>query len=191
MDRVMIFGGSGSGKSTLARALGQATGLPVVHMDHIYWQEGWVQRPADEVQRLALAAAEGPRWIIEGNHSRSMERRAERADLLIWLDPPRWLRVWRVLRRVAVYRGRTRPDMAPGCPERFDWPFLRDWVIPYDRNAPDSPRARALAFLARWQGQRPVIVLRHAGQVDAFLKAVRARGLGAATPGFAHHPLPR
>lgn len=190
MRRVMIFGGSGSGKSTLARALSRATDLPVVHLDHIYWQAGWVQRPPEEVQRLADAAAQGPGWIIDGNHSRSMAARAERADLLIWLDPPRWLRLARVLWRVASHRGRNRPDMAPGCPERFDWPFLRDWVIPYDRRAPDSPRARALTFIGRWQGQKPVIVLRRQREAQAFLATVKSQGLAEATRRFARLPDP-
>ncbi|MEL6615862.1 MAG: AAA family ATPase, partial [Bacteroidota bacterium] len=33
MQRVMIVGGPGAGKSTLARRLGEATGLPVIHID--------------------------------------------------------------------------------------------------------------------------------------------------------------
>lgn len=40
MKRVMIFGGAGSGKSTLARKIGARTGLPVIHIDPIYWEPG-------------------------------------------------------------------------------------------------------------------------------------------------------
>ena len=42
MKRVAIIGSGGAGKSTLARALGAKTGLPVVHLDRLYWQAGWV-----------------------------------------------------------------------------------------------------------------------------------------------------
>ena len=48
MQRVMIVGQPGSGKSTLARRLGQLTGIPVVHIDTIHWQPGWVERSAAE-----------------------------------------------------------------------------------------------------------------------------------------------
>ncbi len=172
MLRIMIFGGSGSGKSTLARQIGAALDLPIVHMDHIYWQPGWVQRPADQVLALALAAAKADRWVIDGNHSASMEARAARADLLVWLDIPRRTRVWHVLKRVATHWGRRRPDMAPGCPERFDWPFLRDFVIGYDRKGETSGRARAQAFITRWQGQRQVIILRSPGDISERSKII-------------------
>lgn len=38
--RILILGCGGAGKSTLARRLGAATGLPVVHLDGLYWQPG-------------------------------------------------------------------------------------------------------------------------------------------------------
>ena len=37
MQRILIIGCGGAGKSTLARALGEKTGLPVVHLDQIWW----------------------------------------------------------------------------------------------------------------------------------------------------------
>ena len=40
MERVMIIGCGGAGKSTLARKLGEKTGLPVVHLDQIWWAPG-------------------------------------------------------------------------------------------------------------------------------------------------------
>lgn len=168
MQRIMIFGGSGSGKSTLARQVGAALDLPVVHLDHIYWQPGWVQRPADQVLALAQAAAEADAWVIDGNHSASMEARADRADLLIWLDIQRSTRVFRVLKRALTHWGRSRPDMAPGCPERFDGPFLRDFVIGYDRKGETSGHARALAFTARWQDRRQVVILRSPAEMRRF-----------------------
>ena len=59
MQRVMIIGQPGSGKSTLARALGDITGLPVRHMDHIHWQDGWMQRPRPLRKEIALAVEAG------------------------------------------------------------------------------------------------------------------------------------
>lgn len=52
MQRVMIVGQPGSGKSRLAQALGARTGLPVVHIDTIHWQPGWVERSFNEKTRL-------------------------------------------------------------------------------------------------------------------------------------------
>ena len=123
--RAMIVGGPGSGKSTLARRLGEITGLPVYHMDLIHWLPGWTERPREEKDAMARAVEAGERWIFEGGHSRTYDTRAARADAIVWLDLPVVLRLRRVVRRWAVYRGKTRPDLPPDCPEHLDPAFLR------------------------------------------------------------------
>jgi adenylate kinase family enzyme len=115
----MIVGQPGSGKSTLAAAMGRCTGLPVIHIDKIHWQPGWVERSTAEKTQLCLQAESQERWIFEGGHSATWPSRLRRADMLIWLDLPIGLRLWRVLRRAVTGLGRTRPDMADGCPERL------------------------------------------------------------------------
>jgi adenylate kinase family enzyme len=127
MQRIMIVGQPGSGKSTLARALGARTGLPVVHIDHIHWQSGWVERNRDEKTRLCRDVEARDAWIFEGGHSATWDTRLARADLLIWLDIPVALRFWRVLRRTVVHRGRSRPDLPENCPEGFHRETLPFW----------------------------------------------------------------
>ncbi len=116
----MITGGPGSGKSTLASSLGDRTGLPVFHMDHIHWKAGWVERDPDEKSAMTDASHIQDRWILEGGHSRTYPERVSRADTFIWLDLPVGLRVVRVLRRSLRYLGQTRPDLPDGCPERLN-----------------------------------------------------------------------
>lgn len=119
VKRIMIVGQPGSGKSTLAQALGERSGLPVIHIDKIHWQPGWVERSKAEKTRLCIEAEQGERWIFEGGHSATYASRLSRADMLIWVDRPVALRLWRVLKRAVVGLGRTRPDMAEDCPERL------------------------------------------------------------------------
>lgn len=126
----MIVGSAGAGKSTLARALARRTGLPLVHLDALYWQPGWVETPRPrwrEVQREALA---GERWIADGNYGGTLERLAL-ADVVVLLEYSRWICLWGVLRRIWRHRREARPDMAPGCPERLDVDFLKYvWSYP-------------------------------------------------------------
>ena len=124
----MIIGGSGSGKSWLAKMLGTITGLPVFHIDPMYWKAGWVQRDMAETHQMVRSVAELDHWIFEGNNSSSFADRLDRADHLVFLDFPTWLRVWGVFTRTIQSYGKTRPDMAEGCPERYDWAFTK-WVL--------------------------------------------------------------
>lgn len=128
---ILILGAPGSGKSTLARRLADRLGLRIIHFDQLYWQPGWVARSMDEVAGDIEESIQGDGWVFDGNNSRTLAMRAERADTLIWLDLPRALCMARVVRRVLGSYGRTRPDMAAGCPERFDPKFLRwAWTFP-------------------------------------------------------------
>ncbi len=135
MQRVMIFGASGSGKSTLAQRLGDVTGLPVVHIDPMYWKPGWVQREAGETTVLIRAAMAQDAWVFDGNHHATFPERIARADTVVFLDFPTVLRVWRVIWRTFRTLGRTRPDMGTGCPERFDREFIIKWVAGYRRRS--------------------------------------------------------
>lgn len=127
MQRVMIVGQPGAGKSTLARELGDRTGLPVVHVDMIHWMPGWRERPKDEKIVMAMARQAEPEWIFEGGLSATWDDRLARADTLIFLDFPLWLRSWRVFKRTVRDYGRTRVDLPEGCPERFDPEFWK-WI---------------------------------------------------------------
>jgi len=120
VKRIMVIGAPGSGKSTFAVAIGDRLGLPVIHPDRIFWQSGWVERSRADCCALALAAEGEPAWVIDGNFSPTWPGRMARAELVVWLDLPLPLRLWRILRRWARWRGRSRPDMPANCPERLD-----------------------------------------------------------------------
>ena len=53
-NRVIIVGNSGSGKSTLAREMGERLGLPVVHLDKLFWLPNWIERSAADVYILHI-----------------------------------------------------------------------------------------------------------------------------------------
>ncbi|MEM9853422.1 MAG: hypothetical protein AAF841_03110 [Pseudomonadota bacterium] len=152
MKRVMILGQPGAGKSTLARDLAARTGLPVVHMDKIHWQSGWVARPLAHKIEMIRAEQEKDRWIIEGGLSATFESRAARADLMLWIDIGLSLRVWRVLRRTWRSRGRSRPDLPEGCPEKFDAETLD--FLRFIWRTRLSARRRIETQYAAFQGQK-------------------------------------
>lgn len=143
MQRVMILGPCGSGKSTLARELAPRMGLPLVHMDQLGWQAGWVETEKAELHASLAEAVAQDQWLIEGNYGSTLAPRLERADTVIYLDFPIRLCLWRLIRRVTTLRGQSRPDMPEGCPERFDFAFF--WYVV---NWNSGPRPRTEAAIA-------------------------------------------
>ena len=161
MERIVMSGCGGAGKSTLARQVGQCLGLPVVHLDKLYWQENWTPLSKEAFDVVHAAALEEPRWIIDGNFSRTMQRRLERCDTVIYLDYPRWQCMLGVCKRILTTYGRTRPDMGPGCNERFDWEFIK-WVWNFNRNnrqriyalLAEATHAKVMILKSRKEGKR-------------------------------------
>jgi adenylate kinase family enzyme len=125
MERVLVIGGSGGGKSTLARALGTKLKLPVIHLDQSWWTPGWVELGNEQFIPKLNALLADECWIIDGNYTQTFDRRMPRADTIIWIDQPRDVCLRRALWRAVTQLGRVREDVAPGCPERVDFEFLR------------------------------------------------------------------
>lgn len=173
MRRVMVVGQPGSGKSTFARRLGAATGLPVVHIDTIHWQPGWVERPWPEKDRLVAEVHARDAWIFEGGHSRSWPERLARADTLIWLDVTLPRRLWRVLRRTLTGLGRTRPDLPEHCPERLDRGYLG--FLAYIWRTRRSARDRIAAIFADPPPHLRLHRFRTVAETDAWIAALRRR----------------
>lgn len=173
MNRVMIVGGPGSGKSTLARWIGAQTGLPVQHMDQIHWRPNWVERSMAEKVALIAAVEARDRWVIEGAVAPRYQARLARADMVIWLDLPIYLRLWRVARRSFTWRGQVRPDLAEGCPEQFNLqtPRLLVWV--WRRRT--LQRQKVADAIGRYQGAAAVVHLTNRRAVAEFMQGFGQR----------------
>lgn len=167
MKRILIIGCPGSGKSTLARAMGQTLDIPVVHLDQLWWKEGWETVTREEFDSRLAMAMNGDMWIIDGNYSRTMPMRLERCDTVIYLDFARWECLLGLAQRTLGSYGRVRPDMSPGCPERFDLEFLR-WVWNFNKNN----RIQINTWLAQAKHAKG-IVLKNRRETNAFLEKLK------------------
>jgi adenylate kinase family enzyme len=165
--RVAIIGPAGAGKSELARLLGERTGLPVVHLDPIFWRSDWSPAPRHEACRLLAEVVGRDRWILDGNFlDADGGERLVRAEAVVFLDLPRRTCIRRVLWRRVRNRGRSRPDLPPGAREGLDRELLR-WIWNYGR----TDRPIVLDLLARVQPDVAVHRLRTPSDVRRFLAA--------------------
>jgi adenylate kinase family enzyme len=95
---------------------------------------------------------------------------------VIFLDLPRLVCLWRVLKRQIGHLGRERPELAPGCKERLSWEFLV-WIWTY----PSRRRGDILKRLAALDGEKGVVILESSDAIDEFLKGAGDTE-GAVTP---------
>jgi len=167
MERIMIIGCGGAGKSTLARQLGEKTGLPVVHLDKLFWHPGWVESTREEIDEKILRELQKERWIIDGNYMRTIPQRMECCDTVIYLDFNRFVCLFGVLKRLVTNIGKVRPDMPEGCPERVDWEFLV-WIWNFNK----TKRERIYRFLNEAEDVE-TIVLKNRRAVKRFLEQLR------------------
>lgn len=122
--RIMIFGRPGSVKSTYARALQQQLNIPLHHLDRYFFLDNWIERDSHEFLKILQSFIDQNDWIIDGNCLQSIEMRYKRADVCIYLNYPRWLCYWRILKR-RFSKDKSIEDRPPNCKEVIRTPFLR------------------------------------------------------------------
>jgi adenylate kinase family enzyme len=123
-QRIVILGPSGAGKSTLCAALALKLGARPVHLDTYFHQPGtkWQPRPAVEFIRLHASAIAGDRWVSDGNYSRLLSTRLDRATGVLWVDVSRWAGMLGYLRR-SLFGGRY--GRLAGAPDGLNWKMTR------------------------------------------------------------------
>ena len=106
---------------------------------------------------------------MDGNYNGTMNLRLAAADTIVFVDLPRWLCLWRVIKRRVMFHGRGRPDTSEGCTARLTWGLLR-WIGAY----PPFRKPKNLQMLAEQSENKRVIHLKGKREVERFLFAVQA-----------------
>jgi adenylate kinase family enzyme len=172
MKKVAIIGCAGAGKSTLALQLHTHLKLPVYHLDKYYWKPQWLQPDFDEFIVAHHEICEQPEWIVDGMYFRTLYHRLHEADTIIFLDMPRSMCLWRVLKRMFFNYGKVTFSSAVHCPERFDWTFLK-WVWNFNKRTRKS-LTLLLDDIAR---EKRVYILRSKKEVQHFIEKLTQKGM--------------
>jgi adenylate kinase family enzyme len=141
----------------MSKRLGSLLRLPVVHLDTLYWSPGWTEPDKAQWAEIVRKVICQNAWVLDGNYSGTLAERIEAADTVVFLDVSRLICLWRVLKRITTYRGKTRPDMPDGCPERFDIAFLL-WIWNY----PNRTRRKVWGCWRPTERQRTWCIFVHA-----------------------------
>jgi adenylate kinase family enzyme len=172
--RIAITGPSGSGKTTLARELARAAGLRHVEIDALHHGPNWESCGAEVLRERVLAATEGDGWVTDSTyHGMLGDLVPARADVLVWLDLPVHLVLWRLVRRTRR-RIRHRVELWNGNVEQGWRDALRHLIWPAVRRAFENRRD-----FPRRYAHLPVRRLRSDDEVRAFVRSVAASSRGS------------
>ena len=151
--RILIVGTSAVGKSTFAEQLAEATSLPLIQLDPLFWDRNWTPRPKEEFIRLIENATSQEMWVVDGNYGTVREYLWPKANVVVWLNYSLPLIFWRGLKRT-VRRVFTRQELWHGNRESFHRAFLSKesilvWIL--TTHARRTREFKALKASARYK----------------------------------------
>ena len=157
------MGRAGAGKTTIAVELGRRLNLPVIHLDPLFWTAQWKEVGRLEFENRQQKAVSGDRWIIDGGYlsSAGWPARLIRSDLVIVVDAPLAICLWRVICR-SLLRSRPRPDRPDGARERLS-PYFLWWIATWSLRHPNL----AATIRERYAGR--VVVVRRSEDLEGLI----------------------
>lgn len=165
MKKVIVLGCPGSGKSTFSRALHQATGIPLFHLDMMNWNADRTTVPRPVFLARQQNVLKQASWILDGNYNSTIELRLRFCDTVFFLDYPTDICLMGVLSR----KGKERPDMPWIESSENDEGFL-DFIKCFDSDS----KPAILKLLSRYPDKN-TIVFHSRAEAAGFLEALNVK----------------
>ncbi len=128
MKKILVIGCPGSGKSVFSRRLSKILGIPVYHLDTIYWKPDITEVPRKVFDERITEIMNRDEWIMDGNYGRTLSYRLGYADTVFYLDLPLEVCLQSIEDRIGTVR-----DDLPWVEETLD-PEFREYVIQFPDN---------------------------------------------------------
>lgn len=101
--RIWIVGPPGAGKSRLLGTLATALGIHAVMLDALYWKPGWQRTDSATFHKRLSDEISADNWIVDGFYDEVADIIADRATLLVHLDPSRPVALYRLMKRTLLH----------------------------------------------------------------------------------------
>lgn len=159
MKKIIVIGCPGSGKSTFSRALHNITGIPLYHLDMMFWNADKTTVDKSVFLERLSETLEKDEWIIDGNYASTMKLRLEACDTVIFLDYPLDVCLDGIKERF----GNPRCDM-PWIETELDTEFI-EFVKDFDKDQ----RPNIIKLLDEYKDKN-IIAFTSRKQADEFLR---------------------
>lgn len=167
-NKIIVVGCPGSGKSVFSRKLQESTGLPLFHLDNIWWNDDRTHISREEFDCRLSQILATDKWIIDGYYSRTFEVRASACDTIIFLDYSEETCMDGILRRI----GTERPDI-PWVENQLD-PELVQLVRDFHRE-----KRQVLYALMEQYPEKQAIIFKTRDEADQWVSVLQNQMMGA------------
>ena len=164
IKKVIVVGCSGSGKSVFSRSFASLTGLPLYHLDNIWWREDGTNISREEFDAHLSKILAEEEWIIDGNYKRTMERRMAACDTVVFFDLPLEVCIEGIKER----RGKPRPDMPWKGAGDSDDPEFMEFVRSFNQ----EHRPHVVELLEKYKDKN-IVIFKSREESERFLKDYR------------------
>lgn len=162
MKKIIVIGCPGSGKSTFSKSLHKITGIPLFHLDMMYWNADKTIVEKSVFRDRLSKIVENNKWIIDGNYASTMEFRLQQCDTVIFLDYP--LDV--CLDGIKQRKGKVRSDM-PWIETEDDVEFIE-----FIKNYNSQKRPQVMELLNRY-AHKNIYIFTNRNEADNFLTQIQ------------------
>lgn len=162
MKKIIVIGCPGSGKTTFALKLAQRIKLPIFHLDSIWHKPDRTHITREEFDIRLDEIFKLDSWIIDGNYSRTVERRIRECDTVILFDLPREVCLAGAVARL----GKKRADM-PWCENELD-PWLKNEIEEFgSKNLP-----RIYSLIEEHGAGKQIVIFKTREETERFLAEI-------------------
>lgn len=162
MKKIIVIGCPGSGKSMLSKELHSKTGIPLYHLDRMYWNSDKTTVEKSVFLERLVTALEKDEWIIDGNYGSTMELRMQKCDTVIFLDYPFDICLDGILERC----GKPRSDMPWVEPNQYDEEF-----IAFIKNYNVQSRPQVMRLLNKYS-YKNILIFKSRKEANHFLSEI-------------------
>ena len=160
MKKAIIIGSPGSGKTTFAEKLCDKTGLPLFHLDAIWHKPDRTHIPREEFDEHLSEILLLDSWIIDGNYSRTVERRIAACDTVFLFDLPTEVCLAGAIARL----GKKRCDM-PWIDTELDPNFRKEIEDFRSKNLPT-----VYSLIEKYQKDKTIVIFKSREEADMFIQ---------------------